>query len=179
MQSLNRPIRTALLVMVVLGFVGIASFTGNTKSREARHRDSIPNAVAQNESTPIHREIKPDLSAILFLNSKSCPCTREQCRIAEGVMEKIQKEYAGDVAFERVDYELQYEKAKPLLDKYDVFAFMIPVLVVLDGKHSVVWRCTDFSEPELIDTRFKELVSTPNVSPRELPAETGLASRPE
>jgi hypothetical protein len=94
-------------------------------------------------------------------------------------METIQKEYAGDVAFETIDYELQYERAKPLLDKYDVFAFMIPVLVVVDGESRVVWRCADFSEPELIDARFKELVSTPNVSPRELPAETESASRPE
>ena len=175
MRGVTRLSRTALPVIAVLGFVGIASFTGKASSGKSGDEGKAPT----DESMPQGPEAKPQISAILFVNSKSCPCTREQCRIAEGVMKEIRKECAGDVAFETVDYELQYERAKPLLDKYDVFAFMIPVLVVLDGENSVVWRCTDFSEPERIAGKFEKLLGALNGSSRKLPAETGSASRPE
>ena len=169
----TRLFRTILPMIVIIGFVGLAAVTGRALSQKSDDDKEAPT----DESTLQGFEAEPQISAILFVNSKSCPCTREQCRIAEGVMKEILKECAGDVAFETVDYELQYERARPLLDKYDTSAFMIPVLVVLDSEHNVLWRCTDFSEPGRVAAQFQKLQGAANGSPNELPAETGSAAR--
>ena len=101
------------------------------------------------------KESEAGLSAILFVNEMSCPCTREQCRVAEGIVQTLKEDFSNRVRFEKIDYELEYEKAKPLMEKYD--AIMIPNLVVLEGDR-LLWKCEDFSDEIAVRSRFEELL---------------------
>lgn len=153
---MKKRITTGPIVAGISIVVCVLSLACGMKSERNNRAGKAVNARASADARDKSGSTIDPVSAILFVNSLSCECTREQCEIAETVMEEMEKQYAGAVAFETIDYELQYEKAKPLLDKFN--AFMIPVLVVLDEDGLVLWKCMDFTEPANIRAQFEKLL---------------------
>ena len=100
-------------------------------------------------------ESEQSLSAILFVNDLSCPCTREECRDAQKILQTLKEDSSNRVHFESIDYELQHEKAKPLMEKFGVID--VPVLVVFDGDR-ILWKCKDFSDENAVRARFEESI---------------------
>ncbi|RJP17383.1 MAG: hypothetical protein C4520_16590 [Candidatus Abyssobacteria bacterium SURF_5] len=141
-----RLIRRALLLEMVFALVlfGTACKQGTVLGSAA---GSSPQ-TGENESDLA-------LSAILFVNEMSCPCTREQCRVAEGIVQALKADFSSRMRFKTIDYELENETAKPLMEKYD--AIMLPVLVVLEGDR-LVWLCEDFSDENAVRAKIEELV---------------------
>ncbi|UCD56309.1 MAG: thioredoxin family protein [Candidatus Hydrogenedentota bacterium] len=149
----KKILMTAILIAasVSVGAIAAANETESGNNASARD-DRMPEAKTQGAS--LLQTDAPKLSAILFVNSLSCKCTLERCKSAEAIMEGIKKEYKDIVTFETIDYELQHEKARALIDRFKVF--MIPTLVLLDSEKRVVWRCMDFSKEEPIRSKFKK-----------------------
>jgi hypothetical protein len=143
-----RPIRPVLVLMTILGFIGIFSIACKQGAGRVSARGGGSSDARVTES-------EQSLSAILFVNELSCPCTREQCHIAEGIVETLKEDFSWGVRFETIDYELQNEKAKPLMQKYSTID--IPFLLVLDGER-FLWKCNDFSDEKAVRARFEELV---------------------
>ncbi|RJP75657.1 MAG: hypothetical protein C4532_00065 [Candidatus Abyssobacteria bacterium SURF_17] len=143
-----RPIRFALRLITVLALLLVASVACKQGAGQVSAMETNSNHGRENES-------EAGLSAILFVNELSCPCTREQCRVAEGIVQTLKENFSNRVRFDKIDYELENEKAKPLLQKYE--AIMIPVLVLLEGDR-VLWKCEDFSDENAVRSRFKEIV---------------------
>jgi glutaredoxin len=154
-KPLAQAVRVLLLVSLVLGFACIAAVTGKPGMKWASGASEKQNVSRPDEPAPQQESVR-GVSAILFVNELSCPCTREQCRVAEAIVQTLKEDFSNRVRFETIDYELQHEKAKPLMEKYD--AIMVPVLVILDQGGNVVWRCEDFSDESAIRSRLEELI---------------------
>ncbi len=173
---MKRRIATGPIVAAISIAVWVLALAcGMRSERDNRAGEAVHAGESADARDKTGSAITP-VSAILFVNSLSCDCTREQCEIAETVVEEIENQYAGAVTFETIDYELQYEKAKPLLDKFN--AFMIPVLVVLDGNGHVLWKCTDFTEPDNISAQFGKLLGISRTHSRRIRGEKWDGSSP-
>ena len=156
MTKRMRAIRFVLPLMLVLGFIGICSISCRQSAGLAGEMPVNRTLTTESETSPGHGETERNLSALLFVNELSCPCTREQCHIAEGIVQTLKEDFSWGVRFETIDYELQNEKAKPLMQKYSTID--IPFLLVLDGER-LLWNCNDFSDENEVRARFEELVS--------------------
>jgi hypothetical protein len=152
MKSKARTVVLAIVIVTLFGMLAVARETKSENDTDSKQDETLQNETKTAEHS---QNDAPALSAILFVNSKSCPCTLERCRTAETIVDGIKEGYSDMVTCETVDWELQHERAVALVKQFRVF--IIPTLIVLDKEKQVVWRCQDFSKKEQIYSKIKQL----------------------